>query len=285
MWQSVLIMFIAMSLIPAGDIAGKFLTGSIGASPIYVAWSRFTIGAILVIPFLPRGTLALFRDWRIWFRGAILAAGITSIQFALKTEPIADVFAAFFIAPIISYILSILFLGERVTPLRTVLICLGFAGVLLVVRPGFGGSVYLLYAVMAGSFYGVFLTSSRWLGNVAHPLSLAFSQMVIAGLLLAPFGVTRVPDLTLEIGQLTVASALFSMLGNLLLIYAYRRTEATLLAPLVYFQLLAATILGYIFMGDLPDALTWAGLALVIGSGIASAVVSRERSAQHASPD
>jgi drug/metabolite transporter (DMT)-like permease len=180
MWQSVLIMFIAMSLIPAGDIAGKFLTGSIGASPIYVAWSRFTIGAILVIPFLPSGTLALFRDWRIWFRGAILAAGITSIQFALKTEPIADVFAAFFIAPIISYILSILFLGERVTPLRTVLICLGFAGVLLVVRPGFGGSVYLLYAVMAGSFYGVFLTSSRWLGNVAHPLSLAFPQMVIA---------------------------------------------------------------------------------------------------------
>ncbi len=99
-------MFIAMSLIPAGDSAGKILTSGMGVAPVFVAWSRFAIGALMVLPFLPRGTWALMRDWRLWLRAATLALGITCIQTALQTEAIANVFAAFFIGPMVSYLLA-----------------------------------------------------------------------------------------------------------------------------------------------------------------------------------
>lgn len=65
------------------------------------------------------------------------------------------------------------------------------------------------------------------------------------------------------------------MLGNLLLLVAYRMAPATQLAPLIYFQLFAATALGWFVFSDLPDTLTWASLVLVIGSGVTSASLRR----------
>jgi drug/metabolite transporter (DMT)-like permease len=268
------IMFIAMSLIPAGDSAGKILTSGMGVAPVFVAWSRFAIGALMVLPFLPRGTWGLMRDWRLWLRAGTLALGITCIQTALRTEAIANVFAAFFIGPMISYLLAAIFLRERISLLRSALILLGFCGVLLVVRPGLGGGTGgpgLLFAVAAGLFYGVFLTMSRWLSDLAPPLALTFTQLAMSAVMLLPLGLMNLPAATLPVAGLATASALFSMLGNLLLLYAYRRAPATRLAPLVYFQLIAAVLLGLFLFSTLPDALTWAGLAVIITAGITSA--------------
>ncbi|MFG6501049.1 DMT family transporter [Sulfitobacter sp. 1A13191] len=274
MQRAIPIMFIAMSLIPAGDSAGKILTSGMGVAPVFVAWSRFAIGALMVLPFLPRGTWGLMRDWRLWLRAGTLALGITCIQTALRTEAIANVFAAFFIGPMISYLLAAIFLRERISLLRSALILLGFCGVLLVVRPGLGGGTGgpgLLFAVAAGLFYGVFLTMSRWLSDLAPPLALTFTQLAMSAVMLLPLGLMNLPAATLPVAGLATASALFSMLGNLLLLYAYRRAPATRLAPLVYFQLIAAVLLGLFLFSTLPDALTWAGLAVIITAGITSA--------------
>lgn len=269
--RAVLIMFLAMSLIPAGDSAGKLLTSSFGAAPIFVAWSRFAIGTLLVLPFIERRAFTLLGDWRIWVRAAILAAGITCIQTALQTVDVATVFAAFFVGPIFSYALAMIFLKERVTMLRTLLILLGFCGVLLVVRPGGGGDPGVIWALMAGLCYGAFLTMSRWLSGLGTPLSLTFTQLSISCFLLLPFGLLNLPQASAAVATLTFASAAFSMLGNLMLLYAYRIASATQLAPLVYFQLIAAVILGWVIFGDLPDSLTWAGLAVIIAAGLGSA--------------
>ncbi|MFG6637255.1 DMT family transporter [Sulfitobacter sp. 1A12126] len=274
MQRAIPIMFIAMSLIPAGDSAGKILTSGMGVAPVFVAWSRFAIGALMVLPFLPRGTWGLMRDWRLWLRAGTLALGITCIQTALRTEAIANVFAAFFIGPMISYLLAAIFLRERISLLRSALILLGFCGVLLVVRPGLGGGTGgpgLLFAVAAGLFYGVFLTMSRWLSDLAPPLALTFTQLAMSAVMLLPLGLMNLPAATLPVAGLATASALFSMLGNLLLLYAYRQAPATRLAPLVYFQLIAAVLLGLFLFSTLPDALTWAGLAVIITAGITSA--------------
>lgn len=271
MQRAVLIMFVAMSLIPSGDAAGKLMTSTMGVAPVFVAWSRFALGALLVLPFLPANTLALLRNWRIWVRAALLAGGITSIQMALQTADIATVFAAFFIGPMFSYILATLFLREPVTLIRSLLVLLGFAGVLLVVRPGMGGDLGVLWAVLAGLFYGGFLTMSRWLGGIAPPMALIFTQLLIAGLITLPFGLLHLPTPSAPIAALTLVSAACSMLGNLLLLYAYRLAPATKLAPLVYFQLIAATLLGWTIFGNFPDSYTWTGLLLIISAGLASA--------------
>ena len=271
MLRAVLIMFLAMSLIPAGDAAGKLLTSELGAAPVYVAWSRFGLGTLLVLPFLPRGTLALLRDPRLWARAAMLTGGIVSIQTALQTVPLATVFAAFFVGPLFSTLLAVLFLRETVGPLRAALLLLGFAGVLLVVRPGPAIEPGMLWAVAAGLFYGAFLTMSRWLSDRGAPLSLIFTQLSISALLTLPFGLAALPQASWPVAGLTLASAVASMLGNLLLLYAYRIAQASRIAPLVYFQLIAATVLGWAVFGDLPDGWTWAGLALILGAGLASA--------------
>ena len=271
MQKAVLIMFVAMSLIPAGDSAGKLLTSGHGAAPVFVAWSRFALGTLMVLPFLRPGTFALFSDWRIWLRAGILAAGITCIQTALKTADVATVFAAFFIGPMFSYVLAAVFLREPVSWLRSALILLGFGGVLLVVRPGIAPDPGVYWALAAGLFYGAFLTMSRWLTGLGSPLALIFSQLSISALILLPWGLMALPAPSVPVAALTLASAFCSMAGNLLLLYAYRIANATRLAPLVYFQLIAAVVLGWMIFGDLPDAFTWAGLAVIIGAGLASA--------------
>ena len=275
MWRAVGIMFIAMSMIPAGDMAGKMLSGTLGASPLFVAWSRFALGLLMILPFVPRDAWRLLRDPRIWGRGLVMSLGITSIQMALSTEPLADVFAAFFIGPGISYALSALVLREPARPLRSLLMFVGFAGVLLVVRPGLGGSPGLLWAVLAGTCYGVFLIASRTLSGLGGPRALLFTQLAIATLVLAPIGLTHLPAPSLPVAGFTLASAAFSMGGNLLLLVAYGRARATILAPLVYFQLIAAVVLGWAVFGDVPDTFTWAGLVLITGAGLASASLRR----------
>lgn len=229
----------------------------------------------MILPFVRAPALALLRDWRVWLRALLLAGGILSIQSALKTEPLANVFAAFFVGPILSYALSALWLREPVTWTRSALMLVGFLGVLLVVRPGLGGSPGLLLALLAGCFYGAFLTASRWLSHLGTPLALSFTQLAIAGLVLTPFGIANLPALDIETAGLTLASAMGSMLGNLLLLVAYARAPATRLAPLVYFQLIAAAGLGWAVFGDLPDLWTWAGLSLVLGAGLVSALLRR----------
>jgi drug/metabolite transporter (DMT)-like permease len=271
MWKAAGLMFVAMSLVPAGDTAGKLLTGTHGVSPFFVAWSRFAIGAALIGAFAPPGTLRLFGDWRIWLRGLLLAGGISAILTALRTEPVADVFAAFFVGPLFSYALSAVLAREPVTPLRTALMLAGFAGVLLVVRPGFGAGPGMGFAVLAGLCYGAYLSSSRWLAPLAPPRALLVTQLVTGGLILTPVALPLWPAITPPVAALTLASATASMLGNLLLLTAYAAAPATRLAPFVYFQLLAAVALGWAVFGELPDALTGAGLALVITAGIASA--------------
>ncbi|WP_370302641.1 DMT family transporter [Pseudooceanicola sp.] len=275
MWQAILIMFIAMSSVPAGDLCGKLLTGTQGADPVFVAWSRFAIGAVLTLPFGLRGSARLLRDWRIWLRAGLIAAGVLSIQTALRTEPLADVFAAFFIGPIVSYVLAVIFLHEPVQLRRALLMLVGFCGVLLVVRPGFGGSGGLIWAVIAGCFYGAFLTASRWLSGAGHPRQMIFTQLALSAVILLLPGLAHLPPITPATAALTFGSAAFSAAANLLLFIAYARAAATVLAPFVYFQLLSATALGWAVFGDLPDLLTWAGLVVIIGAGLASALVRR----------
>lgn len=275
MWKLPALMFIAMSMIPAGDTAGKLLLSQHDASPFFVAWSRFLFGSLIALPLVGADTLRIMLNWRIWLRALLLALGIISIQSALALAPIADVFAAFFIGPIFSYVLSVFLLGERVTPLRTAFMALGFIGVLLVVRPGFNMGPGMGYAFLAGLSYGAFLTASRWLSPIARPGSLLFSQLFLSAMILTPFCWHLTPVLTLPVISLTLASAVFSMAGNFLLLFAYARAPAATLAPFIYFQLISAVVLGWVVFNELPDGFTWAGLSLIISAGIASATLNR----------
>lgn len=273
---SVALMFVAMSLIPMGDTAGKLLTTQHEVTPFFVAFSRFAVGSAMIFAFTGgRVQWNLYRDWRIWLRAALVASGIACMLTALQTAEIATVFGAFFVGPIFSYVLSILLLGERVTRLQTALLLLGFGGVLLVVQPGAGMDIGLIWAFVAGIFYGAYLTASRWLSALAPPRQLMLTQTVLGTLILAPLGAVDVPVFDGTVWALVIFSGLSSATGNLLLVLAYRRSDATVLAPFVYFQLLSAAVLGWTVFDTFPDALALAGLAILIAAGVGTVLLKR----------
>ena len=277
MLRAAIILIFGMSLVPFGDTAGKLLIAEHGVAPLFVAWSRFLIGALLLVPFVLRSPvhLAAFADWRVWLRTALIASAIISILTALRTEPLPNVFGAFFVGPIFSYVLSVLLLKEQVTVERSLLVLVGLAAVLLIVRPGFGMTVGLGFALLAGLLYGAYLTASRWLHDAAPPHTLLLAQLIGGTLLTLPFGLVNVPAINPEIVGLVVWSAAASMGGNLLLIVAYQMAPATRLAPFVYFQLVFAVIYGWLFFSDFPDAVGLLGLALLILSGLATLLLRR----------
>lgn len=269
--------FLAVTLIVIGDTCGKLLTSS-GVPPLFVAFSRFLIGALVLWPLarIKWHELAAYQDWRVVLRALFIICGICSILTALKTEPIANVFGAFFVGPIISYLLAAVFLGERPTRVQSGLLALGFAGVLLVVKPGFDSSAGIFYAVLAGLCYGCFLFMTKILAGTMRPSLLLMSQLFLGALLLAPIGLSLdLPEQDGVFWALVVVSALGSAAGNYLLVLANKMADASLVAPLVYSQLLAATLLGIFVFGDWPDGLALMGLTLIAVSGFGSLAARR----------
>jgi drug/metabolite transporter (DMT)-like permease len=188
---------LATTAIVCGDTAGKLLTGA-GVQPLFVAWSRFALAALLLFWVLGLGPAGLGRllDWRLILRAALIVGAIASILTALRTEPIANVFGAFFIGPIVAYVLSALLLGESVSWARTVMLALGFAGVLLVVRPGGEMGTGMIFAVLAGTLYGSYLAATRWLTAFYPPPFLLGSQLLIGAVLLLPAGLASIRQLS-----------------------------------------------------------------------------------------
>ena len=273
MIRSILTIFAALCLIVAGDTAGKYLTG-LGFAPVFVAWMRFLIGALILLPIsgLRFAEISALLHWKILLRGGLIVAGITCILTALKAAPIADVSGAFFVGPIVAYVLSVVLLKEKVTAWRSLLLLVGFVGVLLVVRPGFGG-FGLLFALAAGGFHGAYLVATRWLADAYRARFLLISQLLLGAVVLAPFGL-GVPSPTIGITAfwLIGVSALGSAAGNYFLVIASRTTPASLMAPLIYTQLIAATAAGFLVFGDFPDMITLFGLVLILSSGLLSFV-------------
>ncbi|WP_299550650.1 DMT family transporter [uncultured Tateyamaria sp.] len=269
--------FVATTCIVLGDAAGKALTAS-GFDPFFVAWTRFACAAIALAPFcgLSRDSLPVLLDRRVILRAALIAAGICSILTALSTTPLPDVFGAFFIGPVVAFVLSALLLGERINTARALLLALGFGGVMLVVKPGFGLTTGIGFALLAGLFYGCFLVATRWLSGTVRPRLLLFSQLSIGAVLLTPLGLAAtVPTLTPNAILLNMGSAAGSAAGNFLLVWVSRSTPASIVAPLIYTQLISATAVGLILFNDWPDILTLVGLVVILASGLGSLWLAR----------
>ncbi len=270
---------LGMSLIPVGDAAGKLLT-EMDVSPVFVAWSRLLVGFIFILPFsgLVYSEIKQLYDWRMLLRAALFTSAIFCMISALKTEPIANVFGIFFIGPIVAYFLAAAVLKERITLLRSALLFIGFAGVVLVVKPGVGITTGMLFALIAGVCYGCMLVANRWLAGFFRPRLILLSTLLAGSIALTPAGIESIPQaIDSRIIWLVLLSSIASALGNLIIIEASRRLDANIVAPFVYSQLVTAAILGVVLFSEWPDAFSLLGLAIIFTSGILSFVLSNKK--------
>lgn len=271
------LMILATTSIVIGDTAGKLMTSN-GISPFFVAWTRFALAAVLLAPLsgVRRAELPGLLDRRVILRAVLIICGISSILTALRSEPIANVFGGFFIGPVVAFALSVLILRERITRNRSLLLLAGFAGVMMVVQPGLDMGPGMGFALLAGCFYGSFLIATRIAAPHYRPRFLLLSQLLIGAIVLAAPGIAQAPAaISAGLAGLVLTSALASALGNLLIVVVSRHTPASVTAPLVYFQLIAATGLGYLVFGDWPDRVSLTGLAIILASGLGGFALAR----------
>jgi drug/metabolite transporter (DMT)-like permease len=269
--QAFVLMFLSTFLVIVGDTGSKLLSDD-GFPQLWVAWTRFAIAAIILLPFsgLKIPELRGLFDWRVILRAALICGAISSILTAIKTEPMANAFGGFFISPIVSYILSWLLLREKITWERSILLGISFVGVLIVVRPGFGMTAGMMFALLAGACHGTYLMTTRWLITDYRPRFLLISQLIIGAVLMLPVATSEIPTISnTHIGFLML-SAFGSAFGNLMMVLTNKTTPASVVAPLIYLQLISATVMGYLVFSQWPDAPTLIGLLIIIGAGLSS---------------
>jgi len=199
--------------------------------------------------------------------------------------PLADALALIFVSPLLVTALSPWVLGESVGPRRKLAVLVGFLGALLIIRPGVGAIQWpALLALGAGVVFGLYLLTTRRLAGSAPPL-VTLTYSAAAGALIMSFVapvVWVVPSLT-DLAGMVMLGAIAAG-GHFLLIKSFDFAPASLLAPFTYSEIIMTTLLGFVFFGDFPDSWTWAGIAVIIGSGVYISLRERVRGARPSAP-
>jgi drug/metabolite transporter (DMT)-like permease len=274
--RGVALVVAATFLFAAADTLGKHLAMLYAATLILAA--RYTVNlALVTLAMWPKHRAALWQTNRtglVILRGLCLAlASITMLQ-ALRVMPVAETVAIIYITPVLVMLASGTVLGEKVSPLGWVGAALGFAGVLLIARPGsgldpWGVALALMNAVLATGYHVLTRVLTRTETTMAMMFHTALVGVVVFVALTVALGSKTLPtaldaSLMLALGALATA-------GHLLFTSAYREAPASTLAPVNYMHIAFATVLGAIVFQQLPDALGFTGMALIAAAGLLAA--------------
>jgi drug/metabolite transporter (DMT)-like permease len=274
---AILLMLGTMALFVTTDTCAKIALRSYPASE--VVWVRFVFHLPVVLLALARGAdLRTRRPGLQLLRSMFQVASTAFFFLAIQWLPLPTAFAIILVQPLLLTALSVPFLGERVGPRRWTAVALGFIGALIVVRPGptmDWSAILALGTAFSSAGYQIVTRRVAAIDSPAASLfyTAAFGAAVASAIV--PFE-WRTPPLA--DWPFLVAIGLMAGLGHLLLIEAFARAPASILAPFTYSQLVWATLLGFLVFGDVPDAPTLIGATIIVGSGLY--VFYRERAAQ-----
>jgi drug/metabolite transporter (DMT)-like permease len=241
---------------------------------VQVIWARYVFAFVfMMVLFLPRSGLALFRWHNVgsqMVRGLLLFFSSFLYFHGLVYLPLATAASISLTSPLIVTALSARFLGEPVGVRRWIAVCLGFAGALIVVRPGHAQfewhSLLIVASTLCSAFYQLF---SRRYGQTERPDASATMATIVgsvAALPMLPF-----EWVTPAFGWdwvLFVAIGIMAGVGHYFLTIAYSQAPASVVAPFNYVQLIGAAILGYLVFDSIPDFWTWVGAAVIVCSGL-----------------
>ncbi|HVF36176.1 MAG TPA: DMT family transporter [Candidatus Saccharimonadia bacterium] len=238
----------------------------------YVAWRRRFASVLRV-----RWGLHLFR-------GAMAIAMLAAFSFALRELPLTEAYAIFFVAPLIITALSAPVLGERVGRARWAAIAAGMLGVLVVLRPTGEGIVSLagLAVLAAATGYALSAITVRVLARTDSIEAMVFWLTTMLAIGATALSASRWVPVTPAHYPVLVALAVTGAFGQYAITAAFRRGEASVVAPFEYSALAWGLVLDFVFWGVLPDPIVYAGAAILVASGIY--LVHRERAERAEAP-
>lgn len=264
---------------PLGDSLVKLLSD---LPVLMLGFLRFVMQVIFMLPFALRSGQSLRLRGRVLrltlLRTGLHIFGILCMYTALRYMPLAETVAICFVMPFILLLFGWLWLGEEVGPRRLIACAVGFVGTLMVIQPAFalvGWPAFLPLGVAVG--FAMFMLTTRAIAHEVDPFVLQVTSGLIACAILLPILVVaevahlpgsglRWPD-----GGEVVLLLLLGLIGSashLMMAWAMRYVPAATVAPMQYLEIPAATAIGWMMFGHLPNGLAAAGIAVTVAAGL-----------------
>jgi drug/metabolite transporter (DMT)-like permease len=262
----------AMIVLPFLDVVAKFL-GQQNVPILQIVWARLFFGMVMTAPLVWKidGARNLIPQRPVihMIRAIFLMAATGLFFWALKFQSIADTLAIFFVQPLVITMLSPVVLGEKVGLRRWLAVAIGFAGTLIIIRPGFQSlNPGVFMALGAGLSLALYMLLTRRIAGGQSAMTTTFLTS-LAGAAITSMAVVFVwQSPTSQQWGLFILLAFIATAGHYLIVQAYDYAEASLLAPLGYTEMIMAVILGWYFFGDFPDAWTFVGVGVLIACAI-----------------
>ena len=272
-------LILAMALTPMTDGLSKSLT--LDQTAFFIVFARyFSAGVVALL-------LAVFmrhpidiphhdRFGQVW-RTALMMGAMVAMISALSMVDLAKAVGGFLIAPVVASLISVVLFRERMDGFRLVGSALSFAGAYVILRPEGSLETGTMLALLGGVMLGAYLAATRRAGGSGDAFSTLIIQCILGAMLVLPLAFWHgVPVLSGWDLTMIVALGAVSALCHFLTIAAYNRTDASVLAPFFYFNIVFAIPVGYFWFNESPDQTTMIGLGgIAIGGVIAMLSGSR----------
>ena len=276
-------MVLAMCLMASMDATAKWLVRDYGISQILLV--RFSVFLVVALALAwRRGWLATIRSRQPrlqLLRSLVMLAEIYVFVWAFSLLPLADVHAIAAVSPLIAVALAAVLLGEKVGWHRWLAVAAGFAGVLLIMRPGSGvmGPPALI-ALLAAFLWALLQVLIRRVGLEDSVETTALWSAAVAVIVLVFTAQFQWQTVAEDDWPLLVTVGLLGSAGHLVLFRALQLAPASMLQPFGYTLVVWATVMGYLLFGDFPDSWTISGIVIVMACGLLA--FSRERASRSA---
>jgi drug/metabolite transporter (DMT)-like permease len=258
---------------------GRYLAPDV---PVFeIAFLRNAFAIVFMLPWLMRVGMGAMRTKRIGrhiVRGAMSSTNVTCLFFSVSYLPIADASAINFLQPLLGAVIACLFLGERASVLRWLAILLGFAGALVVIRPGLGtfniGVAFALGSALAGAVVAIMI---KTLVRTDPPDTIAAWLFVTQTLILL------IPTLFVWVMPTWEQWGIFACLGltSVVLQRCYNRgmqaADVSIAMPFNFTRLVWAALIGWMVFGEFPDLWTWIGGAVIFIASVWLTLLGRSK--------
>ncbi len=268
--RGILWMLATMFLFVAMDAVVKHLVASYPVAQ--VAWARFFFHALMITMWLGprlRPTATTDRPALHILRSTLLLTTTFLFFSALTFLPLAENSAIMQIGPLVVTALSMPLLGEKVGIRRWSGVVAGFAGAIMIIRPGTDAMhPASLLAVAAACTYALYQITTRILSRSESTMT-TFLYTPLTGALVLSVALPWIWQQPAAADwPLLVLAGFLGGAGHFALIKAFTAAPAATVAPFGYSALVWATLFGYLLFGDLPDLWTVAGALVIVGSGL-----------------
>lgn len=261
----------AMQVIAFSDTAAKWLSMTLPL--LVVIWGRFFFHALFAGVYVgfKHGVRALnpALSMILLARGAALFCAVGLLYATYQRIPLATGLTLWFIEPFILTLLCLWLLKEKVSGAQWAAIAIGFAGVVIAIKPAVAPfDIAYLTGLSAGVFYALFLFATRFIDGDTPPLVSVFHTGLVGAAAASVIVLFNWQTPSAWEWVLLMFTGGVAAVAHIFVIKSFEKTDASIIAPYTYSEIIMAAVLGYIVFGDRPDIYLITGCALIIASGI-----------------